>query len=108
MHWCLSAISFVYVFVVVVVRWLQPERSVDMNSIDIQIPEGEHQLGKDVSVNIVIKDQTGTVVAVPDMQVRVCLSVCLSVSHLSVCLCVDVYSHLYGIFQVWLSSSFII
>ena len=89
MHWCLSAISFVYIFVVVVVvRWLQPERSVDMNSIDIQIPEGEHQLGKDVSVNIVIKDQTGTVVAVPDMQVRVCLSVCLSVCLPSVCLSV--------------------
>ena len=74
-------VSFsVYLFiVVVVVRWLQPERSVDMNSIDIQIPEGEHQLGKDISVNIIIKDLTGTVVAVPDMQVCVCLSVCLSV-----------------------------
>ena len=69
----------VVVVVVVVVRWLQPERSVDMNSIDIQIPEGEHQLGKDISVNIIIKDLTGTVVAVPDMQVCVCLSVCLSV-----------------------------
>lgn len=64
---------FFCLFVVVAIRWLQPERSVDMNSIDIQIPDGEHQLGKDVFVSIVIKDQTGTVVAVPDMQV--CLSV---------------------------------
>ena len=84
MHWVSLMVSFsVYLFivvvVVVVVRWLQPERSVDMNSIDIQIPEGEHQLGKDISVNIIIKDLTGTVVAVPDMQVCVCLSVCLSV-----------------------------
>ena len=108
MHWCLSAISFVYVFVVVVVRWLQPERSVDMNSIDIQIPEGEHQLGKDVSVNIVIKDQTGTVVAVPDMQVRVCLSpICLSVCvYMSTPICME--SSKFGHLVLSSSSSFII
>ena len=50
-------------------RWLQPERSVDMNSVDIVITEGQHAVGSDVEVSIVIRDQTGTVVAVPDMQV---------------------------------------
>jgi E3 ubiquitin-protein ligase MYCBP2 len=52
-------------------RWLQPERSVDMNSVDIVITEGQHAVGSDVEVSIVIRDQTGTVVAVPDMQVEV-------------------------------------
>ena len=41
-----------------------------MNSIQINLPEGEQFAGKSVAINVIIKDQTGTMVAVPDMQVN--------------------------------------